>query len=570
MRSMWGVLSVLLLATGASAQEREIEASPLPRDMADRLIRIVNDPATLRFEGETDIPGDSVVPGNMVAMGPLRLAGRVEGDVIVIGGDVDLRPGFEVRGDLTVVQGEIRGDELGRIDGLAAQFSRAVSRAVPGTQVTKREPGVSVPLSRDVERGASSHFAFKVGDFNRVEGLQLRIGPVVTTGGPNPFRTSAHVIWRTQGEGAPLTVQRRGFRVEMEQFVGGDREWRVGAGVHSVVSPIEAWGITDRENAWSTILFTSDHRDHFERRGWNAFARATPRSLPLDARLGFEREQHGTVAAADPWSLFQSGREWRTQPLVAEGSTRSLVGRVTWDSRQGLREPSGGWLVEGTVRQGLGGSLAMPDARLSDPEDPAGLIPFAPAELGQRPTTAFLDVRRYNDVGPGARLNLRGVAGGSLRDEPLPPQYQHALGGIGSLPGHPRFAADCGARQALASPDEGGERGLLRPFYGCDRFALFQAEYRGALNLRTGFGTADHPPAEGRHADRHRPSWVVFFNAGRAWAAGEWGDLARRDSPTLYDAGLGLLLGQAGVYWAVPMGDEARGSRLFVRLERRF
>lgn len=559
------------LATDILAQEREIEASSLPRTMVDRLIRTVNDPATFHFRGSTEIPGDSVVPGDMVVSGPLRLAGRVHGDVIVVGGDVELRHGFEIRGDLTVVDGEIRGDDLGRIDGLAAQFSRAVSRGVPGARVTGEEPGLSVPISRDRERGASSHFALRVGDFNRVEGVQLLAGPVLTTGGENPFRTTALLIWRGEGGEVPMGVDRTGFRVEMEQFVGGNREWRVGGGVHSMVSPVESWGLSDRENAWASFLLTNDHRDHYERRGWKAFVRATPANLPLDASLEFHREEHGTLAAGDPWSVFQRDRAWREQPLAAEGSTRALVARAALDTRDARREPGSGWFVEGTVRRGLGGSFALPGGVLSDPDEPGGADPLVGPELDARFTTGFLDVRRYNTVGRGARFNLRGVVGGSLSDEVLPPQYQHALGGVGSLPGHPRFAADCGSRESLVNLDPGGGEGsILRPFYGCDRFALFQAEYRGALNFRTGFGSPDQDDHGGHYGHHHRPSWVVFFNAGRGWSSGDWGELPRVDSPPLYDAGVGLIMGKGGVYWAVPVGEHGSGSRLFIRLERRF
>jgi hypothetical protein len=561
----------LPFALEAHAQARDIEASGLPRSMVDRLIRTVNDPATHHFRGPTEIPRDSIVPGDMVVSGSLRLAGLVEGDVIVVGGDVELRSGFLIRGDVTVVDGEIRGEDLGRIEGLAAQFSRSMSRTVGGVRITAEEPGVSLPMSRDRDRGASSHFALRAGDFNRVEGLQLLAGPVLTTGGENPFRTTALLIWRAEGAEVPLGVDRTGFRVEMEQFLGGRREWRIGGGVHSMVSPVEAGGLSDRENAWSSFLMTTDYRDHYERRGWQAFVRATPRSLPLDVSLEFHREEHGTVAAGNPWSVFQRDRAWREQPLTAEGSTRALVARAAVDTRDRRREPGSGWFVEGTVRKGLGGSLAVPSGVPVGPPEPGGPGPFIGPELDARFTTGVLDVRRYNTVGRGTRFNLRGVVGGSLDDGLLPPQYQHALGGAGSLPGHPRFTADCGSREALIHVDsDSGEGAVLRPYYGCDRFALVQAEYRGSLNLRTGFGLPDAEDYGGGHRHHPKPSWVVFFNAGRGWSNGDWGDLSRVDSPPLYDAGIGLILGEGGIYWAVPLGEHGEGSRIHIRLERRF
>jgi len=554
----------------ALAQEREIEASGLPRDMVDRLIRIAGDPATLRYQGPTVIPRDSVIPGNMVVMGSLDLSGEVDGDVIVVGGDAQLRSGALIRGDITVVEGELLWDDLGRVEGLAAQISRAVSRSVPGTRVTGRDPGVSVPISRDRDRGASSHFALRITDHNRVEGLQVMTGPVLTTGGDNPFRTTALLIWRGESMDGPRGVDRTGFDVRMEQFLGGERAFRVGGGVHARVAPVEAWGLSAREDALASFFLTVDHRDHFERRGWSAFVRATPRSLPLDAVLEFQREEHRSLAAGDPWTLFQGDRDWREQPLVAEGTTRALVARASVDTRDARREPGAGWFVEGSVRRNLGGSLAIPSAELRDSGSSFPLPVMGP-DLDADFTTGMLDLRRYTTVGQGGRFNLRAVVGGSLDGAPLPPQFQHALGGVGSLPGHPPFAADCGAREALVILDPGGEGSTVhRPFYGCDRFALFQAEYRGALNLRTGFGLPEAEDQGRRTRRHHRPSWVFFFNAGRGWSEGDWGDLPRPDSPPLYDAGIGLILGEGGIYWAFPVGEHGEGSRFSLRLQRRF
>ena len=46
--------------------------------------------------------------------------------------------------------------------------------------------------------------------------------------------------------------------------------------------------------------------------------------------------------------------------------------------------------------------------------------------------------------------------------------------------------------------------------------------------------------------------------------------LGRTDSPTLYDAGVGIQLGGLGIYWARPFGDDADGSKVTVRLGQRF
>lgn len=554
--------ALLLPATPAAPQEREIEAAGLPRTTADRLIGISSDAATIRLPGNSRVPSDSVLAGNVVVMGPLRLAGRVEGELVVIHGDLELEPGAVVAGDLTVVDGEVFGAASADIAGTLIAYRRDHRYVQRGERArTVARPRNHLTHSRRTSSGVGFHVRFT--DYNRVEGMPVEAGPSFDTGGANPLRVEAGLIWRTQGQ-VPFATDRVGYRVMGEQFVGGRRELRVGAGARSMVLPIEGSGLSDRENAWSTFGLTHDLRDHYEARGWWAFARVTPRSAPIDAAVEFHEETHSVVGISDPWTLFRSSRSWRPQPLVAEGSLRSVVGRAAIDTRDDRDQPIEGWLVAGEWRQGVGGSLALPDATF-----PPGQGSGAVREVDSRFQTASLDVRRYQPFGSRGSLALRGFVAGSPDGETLPPQHQFALGGVGSVPGHPEFAADCGARRFEVTLQRMNREQSMFPSYGCDRIALFQAEYRGPIHVDFGFGPKREAPRH-RSWHHHSPSWAVFFNAGRGWANGDPAGLARADSPTIRDAGLGFLFGSSGVYWAVPIGEGVRGSTLTIRLDRRF
>ncbi len=568
MRPLFLALISLLLVVPAAdellAQERQIEMSSVPRDLADRLIGIANDPMTVRLSGEVAIPADSVIRADVVVMGSLHLAGRIDGEVIVVEGNAELAESAEVTGDLTVVSGEVTGDELAIVGGTLMAFGPTL-RMLPealSERVSTGERGLPNGIHGDFGRVGSSRFTVDPLGFNRLEGLSVEVGPAFSTGGRNPFRTDAVAILRTEGR-APFQTDRYGYRVNAEQFLGGRREVSFGGGVFSFIAPIESWGLSNSENDWSTFLFTSDHRDYVETRGTRAFVRATPLRLPIDLTVEYRDERSGVVAPSDPWSVFSSGRPWREQPLVAEGSLRSVVTELEIDTRDDRREPRTGWLIRGVWREGLGGTLALPSGVLPvpGPDDPDA--PVGP-ELDADFSTAFLDLRRYNSIGSGATLALRGVLGGSPRAEVLPPQFQHTLGGPGTLPGYSAFAADCGARSGLVTLSRDDLERAMYPFYGCDRFALLQAEYRGSLGHFFGRG------GPGRRATDRGSWWVVFFDWGRAWAEGDWVGLGRTDSPTLYDAGVGIRLGGLGIYWARPFGDDADGSKVTVRLGQRF
>ena len=123
--------------------------------------------------------------------------------------------------------------------------------------------------------------------------------------------------------------------------------------------------------------------------------------------------------------------------------------------------------------------------------------------------------------------------------------------------------------------ENGAAYAPVYPTYGCDRVALFQAEYRGGS-----FFSWDLGPERGDWDDdwdwyptiEFDPSWAVFFNAGRGWALAETATgFIGQDTETLMDVGFGIFLGDLGMYWAFPIeDDDDRGGNFFIRLSHRF
>jgi hypothetical protein len=352
-----------------------------------------------------------------------------------------------------------------------------------------------------------------------------------------------------------------GYSARLEQFVGGRRAFRLGVSARSTVEPIESWSLSDLEASLSAFLLHRDQRDYFEREGWSAYARYAPRGLPIDATIEYSDERHATLGVRDPWTLFNGDDVWREQPLVADGDLRRVTGSVELDLRHGRDYARTGLLLGGTIDHGIGGNLMLPD------DAPTGTF------LAGRPaatdfTAGLVDLRGYGRVGRDGTLSLRGVAGGSFDRSPLPPQFQHALGGAGTLPGYDTFGGDCGARGSLVlRPQDQGAGQTYFSSYGCDRFALFQAEFRGGLGFGFGHGGDDDDDWDW-HFDAD-PDWIVFFDAGRGWAYDGSG-AQRADTGTLMDAGAGIVLGDIGIYGAVPVRGQERSLKLFVRVGPRF
>lgn len=596
------LLSLLAGVLPAAAQEgvaprdtlpARAAGAELPRAMAAEVIRLLNDSTTLRFEGEARIPAERVVRGDVVVLGgPLRLAGRVEGRVVVVNGDAELRPGASVTGALTVVGGELRGLDSARVGGEVARYGQRLHYRRAGSHIVEapRTPRPGEPGDADERDGRAAFIVATGQSYNRVEGLPITFGPVLETGGANPLRFRANAIYRTE-QGSTLSPEHWGYDIRLEQFLGGRRALRVGARAIDVIDPIEAWQLTKLENGLATFFLHTDYRDHYRRRGWSAYTTLTPRGAPLSLTAAYRDERNTSVAAGSPWTVYRNTDPWRPQPLVAEGTLRSVALSATWDGRAGAEEdPSTGWYAEAEVERGVDVDLSRPAAlaRATGPADEP-ITTLLPEQRFGSFSAATLDLRRYNRISPRSRLNLRLLAGGSLGGAALPPQRQHALGGEGSLPGYGLFALDCGARSArVIRASDAGDAGApsFYPRYGCDRVALFQAEYRSTLRVALGhndfrFGaehagdgaSRDADPAERAAAEEPREPTthdyaqfdvVAFFDAGRGWTRGAAG----LDEPTAADVGLGLLFGRIGVYGAVPLRGDG-GVNLFVRLAPR-
>jgi hemolysin activation/secretion protein len=194
--------------------------------------------------------------------------------------------------------------------------------------------------------------------------------------------------------------------------------------------------------------------------------------------------------------------------------------------------------------------------------------PIATPPPDNTPTFGTLDVRRYNKVGD-LGFNLRAVVGGALSGKALSPQYQHAPGGAGTLPGYALLEADCGARADTVVPLRVTVARPFYPRYGCDQYVLLQAEAVGYFGFSIGHKGPRSAWEAGGFNFELIPQWSVFFDASRAWASDDPSPFTVYDEPWRYDVGAGLLLGDLGVYAAYPLTGDDKVVRGIIRIGRR-
>ncbi|HEX6199139.1 MAG TPA: hypothetical protein VF150_02660, partial [Thermoanaerobaculia bacterium] len=405
--ALTGALGALAVPpSGLAAQERVAHPPP---EVARAVVDFFNAPGTLRFHGRSGVPAGGRLVGDVAVLGgPFVLGGVVEGDVVVLNGDLRLEEGSRITGDVTVVGGDVTGLEGALVDGRAVVFGDAI-------RVVEREGEIRLrgPAEADDRPGLRwGHSRLTVrtaGAYNRVEGLSVLFGPRVDLGGEDPLRLEALALWRTEA-GFSLEEEEVGYLLRAEQRLGRETRVTLGGTVHSMVSPLGEWGISELESSLSTFLFHRDFRDHMERTGWGVYARLEPPGLPLTVGLEYRDEDHRFAAVSSPWALRRNEEPWRPEPLVAEGDIRTVLADAVLDARNDPDDPTDGWWLQGRLTRGVSGDLTRPAAEAAAGGNGGAGLPAAAVEAGF--TAGFLDVRRYARVTPDADLSFRLAAGG--------------------------------------------------------------------------------------------------------------------------------------------------------------
>ena len=548
-----------------------VAVQQLPRDVADQVVRCFNADGTVRLAGQTLIPAGRGVDGDVAVLGgPVTVAGRVAGSLLVVNGDLLLDSGAVVQGDVTVVGGAIAGASRATISGSIRSYRDPLRyRRVGGEIAYAARPDFWPAWLRPRDDGRSesqTYFDISLGGiYNRVEGLPLLFGPTADLRlGPNTrLRADARGIFRTAGDWS-LSTGDFGYRARTELVLGPrDDNVSVGLRAYDVVNWVQPWPLKDFEVGWSTFFLHRDYRDYFRRRGAALFA-ALRTSRQLSFTLEGRSETQSSVAAREPFTLFRSGRQFRPNPPVSDGKYRVLAASLRYDTRNDLAAPTAGYLATAEWEQGRGTDVAA--CALTD----GACLTAFPVAPGTKLSygRVFFDLRSYTRVSPSGRLNVRLAGGGWAGGDPLPLQRRVGLGYPDPLPGYGFGQFNCGGQAMPGTPAL------------CDRVMVGQVEFRTHLGLDLGpeWASSDWSDDQGERYEPFHvsgPDLVVFADAGRSWLVGDGpGRIPAGKLPTLgsfkTDLGLGLDFGPLGVYLAKPLGRGANDVTFSVRMGRRF
>jgi len=555
---------------GGARQSSGPDVRGLPRDVAQEVIQFVNAPTTLRLSGETRIPPARGIDGDVAVVGgPVSVAGRISGALMVVNGDLVLESGAVIDGDVLVVGGAIRGANAARVGGETRSY-RDPLRYRRDADTLAYAPRLEMPWRRtrsDVGGSTSGIVLSLGGTYNRVEGVPVVFGPSadLRLNESMRFRADARAILRT-AENFSLETGRMGYRVGGELVVGS-RASNIGLGAraYDVTSSVESWPMKDFEAGWAAFLLHHDYRDWYRRRGFGLYGALRP-SRTLSLTVEGRQEDHFSLTTNDPFSLFDNNAVWRENPTITDGRFRTLAASLRWDTRNESSAPSSGVFVQGELQATEGSDITG----IVDPFLVCITTPCVPASLADGKLTfqrILVDARTYLRLTGNARLNLRLAGGGKLGGDDLPLQYRMSLGYPDPLPGYRFRQFSCGGDLLPGTPAL------------CDRALVAQAEYRMHLGFDFGpdwandWGDDSGERWEPFHVSG--PDVVLFADAGRAWSVGSGpGQIPADRLPALSsfrtDLGVGLDFGPVGFYLAKSVGPVSVPLTFSVRLGRRF
>ncbi len=511
-------------------------------------------------------------PGTTRIFGGIQLNTPVDGSVGIY--DADVRISTRVAGDVVVINGSLRLDRAGRVDGriivLGGRFfaDSGAAFARPVTEYRMRAPvrqaadtrlilAPPAPTLRDLAGQMALRLGpvtatprFGLGTYNRVEGLPIRLGTSLAWPARADLdaRLDADLIVRSAPDQAD-TRNALGWWLRLSARQAGSLPLTLGLEGGTRIEATADRPLSAGESTVSALIFRRDRRDWYERRAVAAFADWQVRpDLEVGARIESNRER--SVAATDAFSILRSDEPWRPNPLIDDGRYTSIALSATWDRRDDARSPRDGWWAAARLQRSSSGDLTpvlLPE-QVRDP---------LPSE-GYAAWEAAFDLRRYLVIDPRHAVHLRLTGRGWVGGDPLTIQRRLALGGDDFLPGYDFRTVTCDSRRR---PD------AAQPAL-CDRQMMAQVELRRTVDVR--LGSRVGPYAIGVD----RADLVAFADFGSAWIAGDGpGQVPAGRIQSLDewrgDIGIGFDAGWFGAYLAKAVTDD-EPARLSLRLSRRF
>src|SRR5689334_22788231 len=230
-----------------STRDTVLDTRLLPPEVEREVTDAFNGSNTVRASGAYEVESGRVVPGDIAVLnGPLTIAGRVNGRVIAINSDVILKPGARVEGQILVVGGNVDGKDDAFIGGDVRTYRQRLTYRREGERlIGSGSSEEDARWWRRRQKWRSHSYSdlrlVSAKTYNRVEGLPILIGPSFGhRSGETRFEIDALGIFRT-GDNFEWNSRTIGHSVKSEVSFGRETGLAIGGRLFDVVDPTENW-----------------------------------------------------------------------------------------------------------------------------------------------------------------------------------------------------------------------------------------------------------------------------------------------------------------------------------------
>ena len=430
--SLFVFVILFLLGMVLHVQVYGQEAQDTESGLEDYLIEHYHLENALQAEGDFEIKKHEIVRRSVfLRYGTLVVAGLVEGDVVVVHGDVEVTEFGIVQGDVVSVGGKVWHQKNAEISGDIIEMKPAIPGYAPEKQSSPEnrkekdaDAGVGLPVLDDDGTDAFVHY-------NRVDGTNLG------------FKLPSTSWWiKNDHRFALLGKLGYTFKRKKIQYSIGLEKWffrpykpSLGIKAYSLTATQDDWIIGTEENSMAAFFIREDFRDYYLKNGFQAYLKQGFGASGL-VKIAYQRNEIENLTKKTDWSLFGGDKKFRPNPAAlhanfenewneARARISSLSADLLLDTRNHRDDPTRGWLISVFAER-------------------AGYSLHSDYEF-QR---CIVDLRRYQPMGWDENIVLRLRAGST--QGMVPPAYWFDIGGISTLRAYD-YKSLTGNRMVLAN-----------------------------------------------------------------------------------------------------------------------
>ena len=407
-------------------QFTEDDTTELPFQESPNIYESELDSSAQSFSGGKVIEESESIHSNVIVKGgDLTVYCTVDGDVLVVGGDLHMKNTGKITGNARVVNGSILKEDGAIIEGVEDYTRKEKSSFRPSRRKFIRTGRTfDVPWSN--EQINLDNFIFR---YNRVEGMFLGLGS------DKKYYWDGERSWNMYGS-AGWGVKSHTWRGNLglaRQFAiltnEGSGIIELGADGYSLTDTKDKWIISLLENTAAALLLHEDFRDYFQRNGYAVHVAYYSKNdyLKNELKVAYLVDSYDSLSNKVDWALFGGGKWFRTNPAITPGKMRSVIA-------------SGGISTVSKTSYG-----------------PEGWSLDVSAEFAKKAWGSefefdqyILDLRRFQPLGRYDNFNIRARAGSLVGDALT--QKMFDLGGLGTMNAFP-FKSETGNRMLLINAE---------------------------------------------------------------------------------------------------------------------